>query len=395
MSGITRRLWLKRFVALASVQPVAGLNALAATPELATDPVVYPTVEPRPLAFPRDFGAHPAYRTEWWYLTGWLDSGQQPIGFQVTFFRSRTRHPTENPSRFAPQQLMFAHAALALPDEGQLRHSEISGRVGPAGIGFSTADTHLKMSDWQLRRTPTDRYEVFIPADDFTLSLEAQPTGEPVLRGQAGYSLKGPSPELASYYYSRPQMRVSAQVTLKDRASATPADSKPLDLTGTAWFDHEWSSSLLMKDAVGWDWIGINLFDGSSLMAFRIRNAEGQTLFSEWDWRDAQGQPIEEQANADTSLQTSPQGLPQWLPQWLPFGRWQSPHSLVTYPEGFTLKTPTREWQLKPLMADQEVDARASTGGFYYEGAVELIENGRVIGRGYLELTGYGEPLRL
>ncbi len=379
MTGITRRLWLKRLLALSSVQPLASLTALAASPELAADAVTFPSVRPRPLVFPKDFGAHPDYRTEWWYLTGWLDSGSQPVGFQVTFFRSRTRHPVANPSRFAPQQLMFAHAALALPDEGQLRHAQISGRVGPAGIAFDTNDTDLKMADWQLRRTPTDRYDVFIPADDFTLELEAQPTGDPVLRGQAGYSLKGPSPDLASYYYSRPQMRVRAQVTLKDRPSSGATHTEPLDLTGTAWFDHEWSSSLLMEDAVGWDWIGINLFDGSSLMAFRIRDAEGQTLFSEWDWRDAQGNRIEKPATVE----------------WLPFGRWRSPHSLVSYPEGFTLKTPTRQWQLKPLMADQEVDARASTGGFYYEGAVTLIEEGRVIGRGYLELTGYGEPLRM
>ena len=386
MPSVTRRSWLKRLLVLSSAQPFISLNALAAaqsTTQSTTQPTTqstnYPTVLPRPLDFPRDFGAHPDFRTEWWYLTGWLDSGAQPIGFQVTFFRSRTRHPTKNPSRFAPQQLMFAHAALALPDEGKLRHAEISGRVGPAGISFDTTDTALQMSDWQLRRTPTDRYEVFIPSDDFTLSLEAQPTGDPVLRGQAGYSRKGPAPDLASYYYSRPQMRVSAQVTLKDRSTSNSSNTQQLDLTGTAWFDHEWSSSLLMAGGVGWDWIGINLFDGSSLMAFRIRDAAGQTLFSEWDWRDAQGNRIQEQTEAE----------------WVPLGSWRSPHSLVVYPEGFTLNTPNRQWQLKPLMADQEVDARASTGGFYYEGAVELLENGKVIGRGYLELTGYGQPLRL
>jgi len=372
MESHTRRLWLKQALILSATQPWAAVPAFASN---SASP--YPTVQPQALVFPRDFGAHPAFRTEWWYLTGWLNASPQPIGFQITFFRSRTRHPDDNPSRFAPQQLMFAHAALALPNEGKLRHSQTSARVGPAGVAFETADTALQLSGWTLKRTPDDRYDIFIPADDFTLTIEATPAGAPVLRGESGYSLKGPSAELASYYYSRPQMPVQATLTLKDPASENR--SAPQNLSGTAWFDHEWSSSLLMDGAVGWDWIGINLFDGGSLMGFRIRDAAGQTLFSEWDWRDAQGHRISAKANAD----------------WVPFGSWRSPRSLIVYPEGFTLKTPDQQWQLKTLMADQEVDARASTGGFYYEGAVELLENGQAIGRGYLELTGYGEPLRL
>lgn len=374
MESRARRSWLKQMLALSAAQPLTALPVFASN-----EASPYPAVQPRPLVFPRDFGAHPEFRTEWWYLTGWLDSGTQAIGFQVTFFRSRTRHPGDNPSRFAPQQLMFAHAALALPDEGKLRHAELAGRVGPAGVSFETTDTALKISDWTLNRTSDDRYQIYVPATDFTLSMQATPAGDPVLRGQAGYSLKGPSPELASYYYSRPQLDVSAQLTLKDNPSRSRSPTQEMALTGKAWFDHEWSSSLLMTGAVGWDWIGINLLDGGSLMAFRIRDDSGQTLFSEWDWRDAQGNPVDSQSPMT----------------WEPFGSWRSPRSLVVYPEGFTLNSPNRQWQLKPLMADQEIDARASTGGFYYEGAVELLDGDQVIGRGYLELTGYGEPLRL
>jgi predicted secreted hydrolase len=371
MQSALRRLWMKRALLLAAVPPVYAWSS----PGLPR----YPAVYPRTLTFPRDFGAHPEYRTEWWYMTGWLGQGMEAIGFQVTFFRSRTLHPDDNPSRFAPRQLMFAHAALALPAEGKLRHAEIAGRAGPAGASFETTDTALQLSGWSLRRTENDRYKVLIPAEDFTLELEAIPEQAPVLRGTDGYSLKGPSPELASYYYSRPQLKVSAQVVLKSLSGSPRSSEQRLRLSGSAWFDHEWSSSLLMTGAVGWDWCGINLFDGSSLMAFRIRDAAGQTLFSEWDWRDAQGRIIE----------SAPAVL------WEPMGQWRSPRSLVTYPESFGLRAAGRTLTLEPLMADQEVDARASTGGFYYEGAVELKENGKIIGRGYLELTGYGAPLVL
>lgn len=371
MHSPTRRNWLKRGLLLATMHPICTWSSAAAP--------AYPAVIPRPLVFPRDYGAHPEYRTEWWYMTGWLGSGAEAIGFQVTFFRSRTQHPEDNPSRFAPRQLMFAHAALALPKSGTLLHAQRSGRAGPAGVSFETADTSLQMAGWTMRRTRDDRYDVYIPADDFTLALEARASSEPVLRGEAGYSLKGPSPELASYYYSRPHLKVSAQITLSNRSLTHRGQDNRLNLSGTAWLDHEWSSSLLMEGAVGWDWIGINLLDGGSLMAFRIRDGSGTTLFSEWDWRDAQGKVLDRRQDVT----------------WSPLGSWRSARSLVTYPSGFRLKVGDREWKLRPLMPDQEVDARASTGSFYYEGAVDLMENDQVLGRGYLELTGYGEALRL
>ncbi len=402
-----RRAWVKRFLLLASVPSLPlGLstafsastpNSVAPAPSSllvgaasSVNPVTasqadsvtasaYPEVFPRKLVFPRDFGAHPDYRTEWWYMTGWLGEGADRLGFQVTFFRSRTPHPESNPSRFAPRQLLFAHAALALPSEGQLLHAEVAGRAGPAGASFGTADTALALSGWSLQRTADDHYKTLILADQFTLELDAFTALAPVLRGEDGYSLKAPSSQFASYYYSRPQLNVAARVTLKKSAGGRRRPEQQLSLSGSAWLDHEWSSSLLMAGAVGWDWIGINLLDGSSLMAFRMRDAEKNTLFSVWDWRGARGQVIERRQDVS----------------WQPLGQWRSPRSLVTYPERLQLLVAGRTLTLQPLMPDQEVNAQASTGGFYYEGAVELTENGRVLGRGYLELTGYGAPVAL
>ncbi len=395
-----RRVWLKRFLLLAAAPslPSWASSAVSAYPEVfPASPALsaYPEVFPRQLVFPQDFGAHPDYHTEWWYMTGWLGEAADKMGFQVTFFRSRTLHPESNPSRFAPRQLMFAHAALALPSDGQLLHAEVAGRAGPASASasayaiasattsaiasFSTADTALEISGWSLQRTANDHYKVIIPAEQFTLELDAFSSLLPVLRGQSGYSSKGPSSQFASYYYSRPQLNVSAKVALKKPPGNYRRAEERLSLSGSAWFDHEWSSSLMMAGAVGWDWIGINLLDGSSLMAFRMRDAAGATLFSEWDWRQASGQIIEKRQDVS----------------WQPLGQWRSPRSLTTYPVGFNLRVGDRIWNLKPLMSDQEVDAQNSTGGFYYEGAVELTEGSKLLGRGYLELTGYGSPVAL
>ncbi len=337
-------------------------------------PVSYPQVSPRALVFPRDFGAHPSFRTEWWYLTGWLGQGDQAMGFQLTFFRSKTVHPQENPSRFAPRQLVFAHAALALADRGKLVHADRAARAGLAGVSFSESDTQLQMNDWQLRRVVQAEKETYVAkiiAKDFSLEFEAQARMPPVLRGNAGYSRKGPLPELASFYYSRPQLQVRARVghsgVLREHS-------------GHAWLDHEWSSSLLAQGASGWDWIGINLFDGGSLMAFRIRDAQDRPLWRHIDWRDAKGRV----------LRQSYQDI-----DWRATQRWRSPRSLIEYSVGFAIVIDGKDYEILPMMQDQEVDARASTGGFYWEGAVTLLQRGQAIGRGYLELTGYGEALAL
>ena len=339
--------------------------------------VVYPPVRPRVLVFPKDYGAHPEFRTEWWYLTGWLGSGENALGFQITFFRSRTQHSPDNPSRFAPQQLLFAHAALAIPAEGKLRYADVAGRVGTAGASFDTTDTQLHLANWTMERTANDRYQFYIPADTFTLRLDAIPSQGPLLRGDRGYSAKGPSPELASYYYSRPQLNVIAQIELKEK-SLKAKQGALIKYSGIGWLDHEWSSSLLMTGAVGWDWIGINLLDGGSIMAFRIRDKAGKTLFSEWDRRDQKGRVLERHSNAI----------------WEVVGQWKSPRSLANYPKGFLIRVGNQELRLQTLIQDQELDARASTGGFYYEGAVEMSQNKVVIGRGYLELTGYSQAVK-
>jgi predicted secreted hydrolase len=114
-------------------------------------------------------------------------------------------------------------------------------------------------------------------------------------------------------------------------------------------------------------------------MAFRIRDQAGKTLFSEWDRRDPKGRLLERHSNA----------------VWEAVGQWSSPRSLANYPKGFLIQVGNQELRLQTLMLDQEVDARASTGGFYYEGAVEMFQNQMLIGRGYLELTGYSQAVKL
>lgn len=332
----------------------------------------YPQVKPRRLVFPRDHGAHADYRTEWWYLTGWLGEGPSALGFQLTFFRSRTEHAVENPSRLAPQQLLFAHAALAVAKKDVFFSANRAGRLNGTALRAESADTDLQFEDWCLKRVQNPSVEVYqgcFSGNGFSMSFEASSKQPVILRGQDGLSPKGPQAQQASYYYSRAPLIVSAQVKM---------DKQTQVLEGKAWLDHEWSSELLMPGAVGWDWLGINLLDGGTLMAFQIRNQKSEPLYAHVEARDRTGLPLKNW-----------NGL-----KWQARGSWRS-KSLIEYPIPMDLVVGGQTFRLVPLMLAQEVDARASTGGFYWEGAVSLMQDERLLGHGYLELTGYGAPLRM
>jgi predicted secreted hydrolase len=334
--------------------------------------VVYPEVVPgRTIEFPRDHGAHPEYRQEWWYFTGWLDSARNgPLGFQVTFFRARPDIAGGNPSSFAPRQIVLAHAALADPRKGRLEHDE---RAARAALGLAGADpgtTRVWVDDWTMA-LEGGAWRARIAARAFAFDLAFAMTRPPVLNGEAGYSRKGGQPGEASYYYSVPHLRVAGTL---ERGGGREA------VRGIAWYDHEWSSQYMAREAEGWDWTGVNLEDGGALMAFRMRAKGGGTLYAGGTLVAPQGN-TRALAPAEVALE--------------PLRRWRSPRTGTEYPVAMKVRLAGREWTLEPLMEDQELDARASTGTIYWEGAVRASEAGKPAGRGYLELTGYWRPLRL
>jgi predicted secreted hydrolase len=315
--------------------------------------VKYPVVTAnRSLQFPREHGAHPDYRQEWWYVTGWLKTARgEDWGFQITFFRARPDIDTANPSRFTPRQILLAHAALSDPKHGRLRHDERAARTALDLAGSREGNTNVWVDDWALE-LKGDSYQARIRARDFSLDLQFEGKGAPLLQGNAGFSRKGNGPEEASYYYSRPQLAVRGT-----------ANGQPV--TGSAWLDHEWSSQYMAAGAAGWDWCGINLDDGRSLMAFRMRGRDGGVAYA-------------------------PEGI-----AFEPLRVWRSPRTNASYPVEMLLSAKGEKLRLVPLMDDQELDARASTGTIYWEGAVTAFRDKTAVGKGYLELTGYWRPMRL
>jgi predicted secreted hydrolase len=328
-----------------------------------------PVIPGYSLQFPRDYGSHPQFGIEWWYVTGWLTTAaHETLGFQITFFRTRPTIDEPNPSQFAAHQLLIAHCAISDPAHARLWHDQRIRRQGQGLAEAQEADTRVWIDDWLLQRQGGS-YHAAARAQDFALDLVLLATQPPMLNGAGGFSQKGPQPLAASYYYSQPHLRVSGSVTRGAQRDA---------VSGEAWLDHEWSSDYLAGRAAGWDWIGLNLDDGSALMAFRIRDRQGNSYWSGASVRAPGGQT---RTFAPDAIEFTVQRL------------WRSPRTGVNYPVGERVRVGERQFELEPLLDDQENDTRLSSGAIYWEGAVTALENQRPVGRGYLELTGYDRPL--
>ena len=369
-SGMLLRRTILGALVAARAGALAASPAGAAAPEPASGPAA-------PLRFPRDFGAHPEARTEWWYITGVLAAGARVWGFQITFFRAATGVVISAPSRFAARQLLFAHGAVSDLAARRLRHDQ---RIARSGFGIAEAgvdDTALVLRDWRLARgggAGASRYSAQAKSDraGFAYELEIAATQPVVLQGENGVSRKGPRREQTSRYYSEPQLAVRGTLRVEGR---------PADVTGRAWLDHEWSDAYLDPGAAGWDWIGMNLDDGSALMAFRMRRADGSTLWSGGSHRPAGG-ATRDFANAEVVF--------------TPGRIWTSPASSTRYPVEWQVATPAGTFGVRALLDDQELDSRHSTGAIYWEGLALLVDGaGAPVGRGYLEMTGYAARLVL
>lgn len=347
-----------------------------------SQPLAAPPAPTGALQFPGDFGAHPAFQTEWWYVTGlvWVNA-QTYYGFQLTFFRSQIAAAQSSTSKLAAKHLVFAHAALSdvqrktlHSDQRMARWSGLPAGSNPADLAWARMDdTGLQLHDWSLSRQGSQGLHARAQGKDFALDLQLAPSQPVLLQGNNGLSRKGPSARHFSYYYSLPQIDVRGHIRLHDRQYSAAAGS-------VAWLDHEWSNALLPPGAVGWDWIGINMLDGSALTAFQVRDPSGAALWDGGSFRA--GKTLYIFARGEAVFQAT-----HW---------WRSPRSQARYPVQWRVRTPADFYTVKAVFEAQELDSSGATGTIYWEGLCDVLDsNGRLVGRGYLEMTGYAAPLRL
>ena len=326
---------------------------------------------PRPLTFPADHGPHNDFQTEWWYYTGNLQTSDgRHFGYQLTFFRRALVPPSQRsdrPSAWAADQAYMAHFALTDVAGKRFQSFERFAR-GAAELAGAQADPFtVWLEDWSIVQTEPEVYHLRAAQNDVTLDLTLRDLKGPVLQGDRGYSQKGPERGNASYYYSLTRLDSSGTVRIGDAA---------YQVSGLSWMDHEFSTSYLTEGQIGWDWFALQLDDGSELMLFQIRRADGSV------------EPLA------SGTFVAPDGSTRWLKRddlsIVAGSTWRSPHTGATYPAAWRVQIPSLDLTLdiRPYLADQELQVSFR----YWEGAVQLSgqRSGQAVrGSGYIEMTGY------
>jgi predicted secreted hydrolase len=331
----------------------------------------------REFSFPRDYGAHPEFQTEWWYYTGNVAAADgHRFGFEFTIFR-RTLTPNmpERDSEWATNQMYFADLAISDIGGNQFYAKQRFSR-GALGLSGAIVEPRVKVwiEDWQMSAQNDQGTILRLQAaeDQIALDLTVEEGKAPVLEGDRGLSQKSPEPGNASYYYSLTRLLTTGTITINGTA---------YQVSGTAWKDHEFSTSVLGKDALGWDWFALQLDNNRELMLYQIRKKDGSLeTTSDGTLVNADGSVIH-LTNNDYKIEVLDQ--------------WTSPHTGATYPSGWKVMiqaaTGPIQLEIRPLMADQELNSTTA----YWEGASQITgtDNGQPIkGYGYVELTGYNRP---
>jgi predicted secreted hydrolase len=330
--------------------------------ELGLDAEGFATVTPgKTFAFPADHGPHPDFRIEWWYVTANLtDRNGVAYGAQWTLFRQTSR-PGAQQEGWANQQFWMGHAAVTRADIH--RYSETFARGGIGQAGVETKPFHAWIDSWEMRGsdgtgdTTLAPLELSASAADFSYALHLSADRALVLQGDAGYSRKSERGQ-ASYYYSQPYFKVTGTITI---------DDKPVEVTGQAWMDREWSSQPLASDQTGWDWFSLHLNSGEKLMLYRLRQEDGRNdLFG--NWIEPGGRSLE---IASTDNIIAPTMFTDIGGRKVPTG-WR----IVIPAHGLRIES-------TPLNAKSWM----GTSFAYWEGPISF--GGSHSGLGYLELTGY------
>jgi predicted secreted hydrolase len=370
MNGLATKIVIRGFFLFLALS-LFGNSALAAPASLSK---WKSAIGERSWVFPRDHGAHPDYRTEWWYFTGnLLDEAGRRYGYQLTFFRQAMQPLLKDQhNSWLVRDIYLAHFAIADIDGKSFWFSDYASRTGPNLAGAKTNAMDVWCLNWSARM---EKNRILLTArrGGVNLELELFPRKPPVFHGKGGLSKKGPLAGQSSWYYSF--------TDLGTRGAITPQGAKKaVKVSGISWFDQEFGSNQLTADQIGWDWFALHLSDGRDLMIYMMRKKDGSKEPS------SSGTLVEKDGRARHL------GLADIRLDILDY--WKSPRSKGRYPAKWRLRIPSAAIELTvfPLIADQELNTAGSTGVVYWEGAAASAGTSAkkpVSGKGYVEMTGY------
>jgi predicted secreted hydrolase len=350
-----------------------ALLLLAATCAMAQD---YKIAQPGyTFAFPRDYFNHEDFQTEWWYYTGNVKSADgHRFGFELTFFRQGVSR-ADNSHPWFVHDLWMAHIALSDITGQRFLSEERLNRAGP-GIAGADAETGLVWNgNWQAHIAEHEQ-ELHGVADKFGFALNLRAIKQPVIQGENGISQKAEGAGHASHYSSLTRILTTGSIDL---------DGKTYQVEGTSWMDHEFFSESMAENEAGWDWLSVQLEDGTELMLYRLRHKDGSIdPYSSGSYVDASGQS-QFLSTRDFEMTPAVDSATK---------NWTSPATKATYPVRWHVSIPRLKMELEvttPLRS-QELASRFGTS--YWEGAIDVAgsrDQSRLRGAGYLEMTGYAE----
>ncbi len=339
--------------------------------------------QPLDWQFPRDHGAHPDYKTEWWYFTGNLQdddpSTHADFGYQLTIFRQGiVLHPRQTHSQWAARDLFFGHFTISDLAHRAFYFSEKTDR-GALGQAFAhQGSMNVKLREWRIQflsPEPHASYRLYASEHDRSIDLIVTADKPLILEGEHGLSHKGPVVGNSSHYYSYTRLLTTGTIRLGDRTT---------HVHGESWFDHEFSTSSLGPDQIGWDWFCLQLDNRQELMLYCMRKKDGSyDLTSAGSWIDAGGQKSGLHQN-DFSIQC--------------LSHWKSPQTGGLYPAKWRIQIPSKKLDLivTPRLADQELRMSELGNLSYWEGTsagAGTLDGKPVKALGYVELTGYAGSL--
>lgn len=327
--------------------------------------------------FPRDLNSHDKFQVEWWYYTGNVeDEAGRPFGFQLTFFRVALdgAHFINNPSRWKIDHVYFAHMAVTDTKSNRFYFFERINRKGLQNAGADQDWFYVWNEDWLL--TQKGAAHLLTAQESGTgIELALTPLKGPVIHGQSGVSEKGAEKGNASHYFSYTRMQTEGKIFIGGRE---------FRVQGTSWMDHEFSSNQLGRNQVGWDWFSLKLDNQTEIMLYQIRLKNGNI----------------EPRSSGTLVRANGSHRHLVLKDFSirPTRSWTSEHTRITHPSHWRVKIPNDQinLEIQPDMADQELYGLRSISGSYWEGSVSVkgFVNGQpVVGKGYVELVGYGKAL--
>ena len=322
-------------------------DAVASLTALAFDPVL----PGKAIELPADAGAHPGHRIEWWYVTGQLDSPRGPLGFQVTFFRVRNPDAEGGPAASRPRSCCSRTPRSPSPRTDRCATTSAARASASGSSRRAVGDTRRVLDDWSLRARGRGVSRAHAPPTDSRSTSCCAPRSRRCCRASAASAARVRSRAHASYYYSEPHLEVTGDVSAQAARRSRCAARRGSTTSGRA--------SCWPRTPRAGTGSAPTSTTARALMAFRIRAHDGNTL---WAGGARCGRRAASRSRSRPDRCASSRGAR---------GNRRAP--APTYPVAMDVHVGgDRTWRLEPLMDDQELDARASTGTLYWEGAVRV-----------------------